>query len=461
MKLNYMETDMELVKKEHDLTEGVIWKKLVIFFMPILLSSLLQQLYTTADAIILGRFAGVDALASIDAIYSLTKLPVSFFVGLSSGATIIVSQYFGAKNHEDLSRTVHTAIAFAFSGGLILSIVGIVLAPYFLKLMQVPEDIFNYSLSYARIFFAGMAASMVYNVGTGILRAVGDSKSSFYFLLAANIVNVVLDLVFVGLLRWHAAGAAFATVISQILSAVLVVNTLMKTSLPCKITPKKIQFHKDVLNNILKLGLPIGIQSSLYPIANMLIQSNINQFGTSSIAAWALCGKLDLMIWLVIDSFAITISTFTAQNYGARNFARIRKGVTICMGISLTLIIAMSGALYAWCRNLSFLFIDDIEVIELTTMLMRFLSPMYFLYIGGEIFSGVIRGTGETFKPMLLTLAGTCAFRILWILFAVPLNPTLIMVLWSYPASWLITSVMFTVYYQIYHRSRLSDSLSP
>ncbi|WP_313163407.1 MATE family efflux transporter [Sedimentibacter sp.] len=451
---------MELIKKEHDLTEGVIWKKLVIFFMPILLGSLFQQLYTTADAVILGRFAGVDALASIDAIYSLTKLPVNFFVGLSSGATIIVSQYFGAKNYEDLSKTVHTAIAFAISGGLVLSIMGIVLAPYFLKLMQVPDDIFNYSLSYARIFFAGMAASMVYNVGTGILRAVGNSKSTFYFLIVANIVNVVLDLLFVGLFRWHVAGAAFSTVIAQILSASLVIIALIKTALPCKIIPKKIRFHKAVLKSIFRLGLPIGVQSSLYPLANMLIQSNINQFGTNSIAAWALCGKLDLLIWLIIDSFGITISTFTAQNYGARNYSRIRKGVNICMGISLTLIFTVSGALYVWCRDLSFLFISDVEVIELTAILMKFLSPLYFLYIGGEVFSGAIRGTGETFKPMVLTLIGTCACRVLWILLAVPLNPTIIMVLWSYPVSWLITSVMFIVYYQIYYHSRLADNLS-
>lgn len=444
---------MELIKKEYDLTEGVIWKKLIMFFLPILAGSLFQQLYTTADAVILGHFAGKEALASIDAIYSLTKLPVNFFVGLSSGATIIVSQYFGAKNHGDLSKTVHTAVAFAFTGGLILSVAGIILAPNFLRLMQVPDDIFDYALSYARIFFAGMAASMVYNIGTGILRSVGDSKSPFYFLLVANIVNVVLDLLFVGLFRWHVAGAAFSTVIAQILSAALVIIALIRTALPCRIVPINIRFHKSVLKSIFRLGLPVGIQSSLYPIANMLIQSNINQFGTNSIAAWALCGKLDLLIWLIIDSFGVTISTFTAQNYGARHFVRVIKSVRICMGISLALILAVSVALYVWCRPLSFLFINDIEVIELTTVLMRFLAPLYFLYIGGEIFSGAIRGTGETFKPMVLTLVGTCACRVFWILFAVPIKPTLIMVLWSYPVSWFITSVMFIVYYQI-HKSQ-------
>ena len=446
---------MEIIKKQYDLTEGVIWKKLLMFFLPILVGSLFQQLYTTADAVILGRFAGKEALASIDAIYSMTKLPVNFFVGLSSGATIIVSQYFGAKNQDELSKTVHTAVAFAFSGGLILSVAGIILAPYFLKLLQVPDDILSYSLSYARIYFAGMAASMIYNIGTGILRAVGDSKSPFYFLIAANIVNVVLDLLFVGIFRWHVAGAALSTILAQLLSAILVIIALIKTTLPCKIEPKNIRFHKHVLKNIFRLGLPIGIQSSLYPIANMLIQSNINHFGTNSIAAWALCGKLDLIIWLVIDSFGVAISTFTAQNYGAGNYLRVRKGVAICMGISFVIISAFSAVLYTLCRPLSSLFINDVEVIESTVVLMKFLSPLYFLYIGGEIFSGAIRGTGETFKPMLLTLVGTCAFRVFWILFAVPANPTLIIVLWSYPVSWFIISLMFIVYYQIYKSQKL------
>lgn len=447
---------MEIIKKEYDLTEGVIWKKLLLFFLPILAGSFFQQLYTTADAIILGHFAGKEALASIDAVYNLTKLPVNFFVGLSSGATIIVSQCFGAKNKDELSKTVHTAMAFAFSAGLLLSVTGIVLAPYGVKMLNVPDDIFDYALSYTRIYFSGMAALMVYNIGSGILRAVGNSKSPFYFLLAANIVNVVLDLLFVGLFRWHVMGAAFSTVIAQLLSAVMVVITLMKTTLPCRITLKNMRFDRIILKKIFRLGLPIGIQSSLYPIANMLIQSNINLFGTDSIAAWALCGKLDFFIWLAIDSLGITISTFAAQNFGGGHYLRIRKGVKSCMGVSLSLILLLSSILYIWCKPLSRLFINDAEVIELTAFLMRFLSPMYFIPMITEILSGAIRGTGDTFKPMLMTLIGTCACRVLWILFAVPAKPTLIIVIWSYPASWLVTSVMFIVYYQIYKSQKLA-----
>jgi putative MATE family efflux protein len=443
------------MKKQYNLTEGSIWKKLIIFFLPILAGNLFQQLYIVVDAVIIGQFAGKNALASIDAIYTLTKLPVNFFVGLSTGATIIISQYLGANDSGKLSMAVHTAAAFAFTGGLILSVAGILLSPMGLRLLKVPNDIYDYALSYARIYFAGMAVSMTYNIGTGILRAVGDSRTPFYFLIAASAANVLLDLLFVGLFQWHTAGAAFATVLSQLLSAVLVIGALLRTRLPCRMEWKNIRFHRTVLRRIFVLGLPIGVQSSLYPIANMMIQSNINSFGINSIAAWAICGKLDFLIWLIVDSFGAAISTFTAQNFGARLHGRIRKGARVCTGLSLVPVLAIATVLYLTCGSLGRLFVNDPEVIELSVLIMRFLAPFYALYIAGEVLSGVIRGTGETLKPMLLTLLGTCACRILWILFVVPLRRTLKMVILSYPVSWLVTSVFFIVFYQVYKRKKL------
>jgi putative MATE family efflux protein len=446
---------MELIKRQYDLTEGNIWKKLILFFLPILGGSLFQQLYTTVDAVIIGQFAGKDALASIDAIYNLTKLPVNFFVGLSTGATIIIAQYLGAKDSENLSMAVHTAVAFAFTGGLILSIAGILLAPTCLYLLQVPGGIYNYTLSYARIYFAGMAVSMTYNIGACILRAMGNSRTPFYFLIAASTANVLLDLLFVGVFRWHAAGAAFATVLSQLLSAILVITALLKTDLPCRIVWKKIRFHRLAVKKIFSLGLPVGTQSSLYPISNMMIQSNINSFGINAIAAWAVCGKLDFLIWLIVGSFGSAISTFVAQNFGARLYGRARSGVLICVGMSLVCICSISTVLYFACGPLGRLFISDNEVIKLSTYLMRFLAPLYFIYIGGEILSGAIRGMGETFKPMILTLLGTCACRVIWVFFAIPLNPTLKMVIWSYPVSWIVTSLSFIVFYQFQKSKKL------
>jgi putative MATE family efflux protein len=443
------------MEKQYDLTEGIIWKKLLFFFLPIFSGNLFQQLYTTVDAIIIGQFAGKDALASIDAIYNLLKLPVNFFVGLSTAATIIIVQYVGSKEIEKLSKVVHTAAALTFIGGLILSQAGILASPIFLRLLNVPDDIYAYTLSYARIYFSGMAVSMAYNIGAGILRAVGDSKTPFYFLIASSIANVFLDLLFVGLFRWHTTGAALATVISQLLSAVLVISALLKTKLPCRIMLKKIRFHKSALQIILFLGLPMGLQSSFYSIANMIVQSGINMFGTNSIAAWAVCGKLDFLIWLTVNSFASALSTFTAQNFGARLYGRVRSGVAACAGMTLIVIFVISTILYFFCEPLARLFVNDNEVIKQIVSLVHFLAPLYFLYIGGEILSGAIRGTGETLKPMALTFLGSCGCRIFWILFVAPLCPTLKMVILSYHVSWIVTSIFFIVFYQIYKEQKL------
>jgi Na+-driven multidrug efflux pump len=244
-------------------------------------------------------------------------------------------------------------------------------------------------------------------------------------------------------------------VLSQLLSAVLVISALLRTRLPCRIVWKRLRFHGGALRKILLLGLPVGVQSSMYPIANMIIQSNINAFGINSIAAWAVCGKLDFLVWLIVDSFGAAISTFVAQNYGARLYARAWGGVRVCAGMSLLLVAVISGALYLWCGPLGRLFVGDADVIELSSGLMRFLAPLYVFYIGGEICSGAICGTGETFKPMMLTLFGTCACRVLWIFFAVPRRPVLTMVIWSYPVSWIVTSCLFIVFYQV-HKAKVT-----
>lgn len=443
---------MEHTNKKYDLTEGSALQKIILFSLPILISSLLQQLYTTADAIIVGQFAGKNALAAIDAVYSLIKLPVNFFTGVSSGAAIIISQYYGAKEKEKLSDASHTALLFAFFGGLILSFLGILLAPVSLRLMQLPDDIYNETLTYTRIYFSGMAASMTYNIGAGIFRAVGNSKTPSFFLIIANISNVILDILFIMVFRMGVAGAAMTTVLSQILSAFLVVRALFKTDLDCKIQPDKLHINKNCLTQFINIGLPIGIQSTLYPLANMMVQSNINSFGTNSIAAWAVCGKLDFLIWLITDSLCAAVSTFAAQNYGAKKYQRVRSGVRAGTAISIILIGIMGAILYLWNIPLGHLFVKDNDVIAISSQIMNTLAPLYVTYVIGAVLPGAIRGTGETVKPMLLTLIGSCLSRILWIIIAVPLKPTLMMVLTCYPVSWCFTSVIYLVFYYFYIR---------
>ena len=448
---------MRIKSKNIDLTTGAVWKSLLIYFWPILLGSLFQQMYTTVDAIIVGQFAGKAGLAAVDSVYSLTKLPVKFFVGLSTGATIIVSQYVGAKKGRETGTIIHTAIAFALLGGALLSIAGVVLAPQLLLLMEIPADLYETTLGYTRVYFGGFMVSMLYNIGAGILRAMGNSKTPFHALVAAGICNILLDLLFVGAFHLSAAGAAMATVISQAVSAIYVLRALSRQDDNARLVPSKIRIDVAALCSILALGLPIALQSSLYPIANMLIQSTINATGTDNIAAWALCGKLDFMVWLIADSLASSLSTFVAQNYGAGQFGRARRGVNIGIGLALGFIAILSLGLYLWCEPLGRLFISsaDAGIIGLAATFMHLLAPMYVLYAIGETYACAIRGTGESFRPMVLTLLGTCLIRVLWVLFVVPIQPGILSILMCYPVSWAATAIVFTVYYHYFKHKRL------
>jgi len=444
-------------KRNIDLTEGTIWKLILVYCLPILAGNLFQQLYTTVDAVILGQFAGKTGLAAIDSVYSLLKLPVNFFIGLSTGVTILISQYFGAKDEESLSRAVHTGVGFAVAGGILLSAAGMAFAPQCLTAMQVPDEIRELALAYVRIYFGGLFLNLLFSIGSGILRAVGDSRTPFYVLIIAGVVNIILDLVFVAQLKLNAAGAALATVFSQGLSAVLIIRTLAKADAGCRFEFVRLSFDRTVLKNIFRVGLPIGFQSALFPIANMMVQSAINRTGTDNIAAWALCGKLDLIIWLAADSLTAAISTFVAQNYGSKDYGRCRSGVRIGTGMTVGVVILFSAVLYVWSEPLGRLFINakDGNIAEIAGRIMRVIAPAYFLYVFGEAFSGAIRGTGKSFMPMLIALLTTCAPRILWIVLAVPRSEDILRILGCYPASWAITAAVFIIYYQFYRRKVL------
>ena len=437
---------MDISLKNNDLTEGKIWKVMLNFVLPIFLGTLFQSLYTTIDAIIIGRFAGKDAFAAIESVLSFQRLPVSFFVGLSSGATIIISQYFGAKKKEEVSKASHTAILFAIVGGLLLSVLSCILSPFFIKLIKVPNEIFYQAQIYTIICFSGVVFSMVYNIGSGILRALGDSKTPFYILILSNILNIILDLILVIVFKLGVIGVGFATLISQIVSAILIFIVLLRTKLDCKIYINRIRFYKKYLKEIFRLGLPIGIQSIIYPIANTTIQSNINIFGVSSIAAWAVCGKLDFLIWAVSEAFSIAISTFVAQNYGAKKHQRARIGIVVALFMAMIAIFIISFILYIWNKPLAHFLINDKNIVELTSQIIHLLAPLYFIYVIGDVLSGAIRGIGDTFNPMIINIFGICIIRLLWIFFIVPLNPTFFMVLYSFIVSWIITTIMYITY---------------
>jgi putative MATE family efflux protein len=443
-------------ESSNGITEGVIWKQLLIFFFPLLFGTFFQQLYNTADAIVVGRFVGKEALSAVGGTTgTLINVFVGFFVGISTGATVTISQYYGGKYKEEVSKAVHTAIAIAIAGGTIIMILGLIGAPTALRWMGTPEEIMPYSLTYIRIYFGGMIANLIYNMGAGILRAIGDSKRPLYFLMVSCAVNIFLDLLFVVVFHWGVMGVALATVISQICSAILVCLTLMKTKECYKLNLKLIRFHKEMFNKIIRIGLPAGFQSLMYSSSNVIIQANMNSFGTNTIAAWTAYGKIDGIFWMSMNAFGISITTFVGQNFGAGKYDRVKKGARVCLTMAMSVSIGLSILLYFGGTYVYQLFTTDAFVIKKGMEILRFLVPTFSTYVFVEIFSGALRGMGNSFIPMILTSLGVCALRVLWLFTVVPIRPEVKTVLFSYPLTWVVTSILFIVYYRYYAKKKL------
>ena len=429
------------------ITEGVIWKQLLSFFFPILLGIFFQQLYNTADAIIVGKFVGTKGLAAVGATGSLINLIVGFFTGLASGATVIVSQYYGARQDMDVNRTVHTAIAFALVGGLFLTVLGYVLSPVLLGFMGTPDDIMPYATEYIRIYFMGMVPMLIYNIGAGVLRAVGDSRRPLFFLIASCMVNIVLDVLFVLGLDKGVGGAAWATTLSQFFSAGLVLITLMRSQTSYQLFIKRIRFHGDIMMGMVRIGLPAGLQSVMYSLSNVIIQSTVNSFGTDVIAAWTAFGKLDSFFWMIISAFGIAITTFVGQNFGARKYDRMKKSVHTCLAMSFGATIVVIGVMLTLGRSLYGMFTSEEAVLELGMQILNQLAPFWLTYVCIEIYSGALRGCGDSLLPTVFTLVGVCLLRVVWLLGVVPHFHSLKLTLYCYPITWSVTSVLFLVYY--------------
>ena len=435
--------------RESSMTEGPVLQGMLAFFLPIMLGTLLQQLYSAVDAVVLGQFVGKTALAAVGGSdIVLINLIVNFFVGLSSGASVVISQHAGAQEHAQVSRAVHTAVFLAIIVGALTMLLGMFGAPLLLPALSTPEDTLQYSKDYLVWYFAGMIPSMIYNMGSGILRAVGDSKRPLYFLIASCLVNIMLDLLFVAVLDMGVAGAAIATIASQFFSAILTLIALLRTQDSYRLIVSKIRFHRDLLFDIIKIGLPAGLQSAMYSISNLLIQSSINSFGTDTIAAWTAYGKVDSIFWMIMGAYGVSITTFAGQNFGAGKYDRIKKSVRICLGLAAVTSLFLSFIVLNFGGTILLLFTRDTNVINICIGMMRVVSPAYITYICIEILSGTCRGCGDSFFPMLLTCFGVCVLRILWITIAVPLRHEVATVAFSYPLTWTITSILFILYYK-------------
>mgnify|MGYP002509868399 CR=1 FL=1 len=432
----------------NQITDGIIWKQLLLFFFPILFGTFFQQLYNAADAMILGRFVGKEALSAAGgSTGTVINLLVGFFVGLSSGATVIISQYYGAKRREMVGYAVHTAMAFSLAAGLFLMVGGFAAAPAILKAMDTPAEVLDLAILYIRIYFLGTIGNLIYNVGAGILRAVGDSRRPLYFLVVSCLTNIVLDVALIVACRLGVAGAAIATISSQALSAALVVAVLMRTDDMHRLEMRKIRFDNRMFQRIIKIGFPAGLQSVMYSLSNIIIQSAINAQGTDTVAAWTAYSKLDCIFWMTINAFGISVTTFVGQNFGAGKMERVRKGIRTCLCMTLGATVLVSLILYYDAPYIYRLFTTDGEVLRIGLEMVRFLVPVYLTYIIIEIMSGALRGAGDCWIPTLICLGGICVIRVLWIMFAVPVKPDIYTIMFSYPLTWTVTSVLFVGYY--------------
>ena len=444
------------MKKE--ITTGVIWQQILLFFFPILFGTFFQQLYNTVDAMLVGQFVGKEALSAVSgAPAMIVSLIIGFFTGIASGATVSISQYYGSNDLKSVSATTYTAVAFSIVGAIVFSIVGYFTSGWVLRLCRVPEDIFEESLVYMQIFSLGLLGTFLYNMGAGILRAIGDSKRPFYFLIVGCLLNIVLDILFLIPLKMGVKGAAYATVISQAVSAFLILLCLIRETGPCKVELRKLRIEKFFLKRVLRIGIPTGIQSVTYALSNIIIQASINDFGTDVIAAWGTYGKMDGIFWMTINSFGIALTTFVGQNYGAGKYDRVRKGIKATMGMVTFSAIAICSVLFIYAEFLFSLFTKDAAVIEIGARMVHFLMPTYILYIYIEVLSGGLRAMGDTFVPMLLSCGGVCGIRFLWTLVICPMYPTIEMLELNFPVSWFVTLVMFIAYYFARRKKLMPD----
>lgn len=434
--------------ERNQITEGVIWKQLLIFFFPIMIGTFFQQIYNTADSIVVGRFVGKEALAAVGgSVNQIVNLVVEVFVGLTSGASVIAAQFYGAKDRKNLNKTLHTSYAFGITIGCIVGVLGFFLTDTVLTLMKTPQELMADSRIYLHIYFCGMVFNIIYNMGASILRAVGDSKRPLYVLMVTCGLNIVLDIILVVVCRLGVMGVALATVSCQGISSALVTVLLMKENPLFQLKLREIRFYGASLKSVLRIGIPAALEATMYTIANLIIQVFVNELGTDTVAAWGTFAKIDAVYWMVVNAFAISITTFVGQNYGAGKVKRMRKSVGICLGMAYAGAFLVSGVLYALAAPLYRLFTTDAKVVQIGVDMMHFLLPSYFLYVAIGILSGALRGAGRVLVPMLLTCGGVCFFRIVWMFGVFPRYPGINTIMLSYPVSWGITAVLFIIYY--------------
>lgn len=441
----------EKKKYEIDMCNGPILKKMLLFALPLMLSSILQLLFNAADIVVVGRFAGDDSLAAVGSTSSLINLLTNLFIGLSVGANVLVARYFGAKKEDELKDTVHTAMTLSLIGGAALTVIGVVGAPIILEWMQSPPEVFSLAVVYLRVYFAGITATMIYNFGSSILRAIGDTKRPLYYLSIAGVVNVVLNLIFVIVFHWGVFGVGLATVISQVISAALVVRCLLREQSGIRLNLKCLGIHRGKLWQIMQIGLPAGFQGMLFSLSNVVIQSSVNTFGATVVAGNSAASNIEGFVYVGMNAFYQAAISFMGQNVGAGKYSRVNKILYAAQTCVIVIGFGLSMLVRLFAEPLLGFYTDSPAVVEAGIVRLGIICTTYFLCGMMDVMVGVLRGLGYSIAPMIVSLLGACAFRLLWIatVFQIDRFHTIEMVYTSYPISWTLTFLAHVITFVI------------
>ena len=434
--------------RDTDMTEGNIARLLINFALPLLIGNIFQQLYNTVDSIVVGNYVSKQALAAVGCTGPIINALIGIFVGLAGGAGVVISQYYGAKDRDMLHSSVQTTVALTLIMCVVLTALGVLFTPYMLLLMDTPADVFPEAVEYLRIYFWGVSGLLLYNIGSGILRAVGDSTHPLYFLIFSALTNTVLDVLFVKYFRMGIAGAAVATIVAQGLSAMLVIGMLIRSTADYRIDPRRPQLKGSLLRKICAIGIPTAIQMGITAFSNIFVQSYINHFESSCMAGWAAYNKIDAFALLPLMSLSMAITTFMGQNLGAGKYDRAKKGPLICLGISFGIVLLILIPLMIFAPQLVSLFNKEEEVLRFGTLFIRMISPFYLLFAINQVLSGALRGAGDTKSSMFIMLGSFVVFRQIYLFIVYRLGGGIIPIALGYPAGWIMCSTILLLYYR-------------
>lgn len=434
-------------EKTIDLTNGNIVKSIILFSIPLLIGNLFQQLYNAVDSYVVGNYVGTNALAAVGASTPVINMLIGFFMGISTGAGVVIAQYFGAEEIKKMKLAIHNSMALTLVVGIVLTIVGLFFTNPLLQAIGVPKEVFKQASLYLGIYFAGLIFVMIYNMASGILRSVGDSRRPLYFLIFSSLVNIVLDFLFVRGFGWGVAGAGYATLIAQAVSAVMVMYVLMKTDDVYKVCIKEIGFNKSILMKIIKIGLPTGLQQSIVSLSNVIVQSYINVYGSSVIAGYSVTVKIDGFVNLPLQAFNMAVTTFVGQNIGAKKYDRVKKGAYLTTFLAMVTIGIFVILMYFFGRNFIALFNQEKAVIEAGRLMQLVFLPFYLFLPINQVINGVLRGAGRSSVPMYVMVFSFVVLRQLYLFVVTKLTSDITYIFFGWPVTWIVCSVIFVIYF--------------